>query len=205
MFADKMIESEITPAAATRADDRITSRLSDPAIWLVPVQPSDEPFLYRTYASTRTEELALTGWSGEQKEQFLRMQYQAQKSSYRVQCPEAKYWVIHYEGSPAGRLTLDREPHKIHIVDIALVPEFRGKSIGTALMRAIQREASEAGKSVTLHVERFNPALRWYERMGFKAVNEGPIYLEMMWRPSEATELNLQESRVKVAYAGPVD
>jgi ribosomal protein S18 acetylase RimI-like enzyme len=161
--------------------------------------------LYRTYASTRVEELALTGWNDEQKEQFLRMQYEAQKSSYRMQCPEAKYWVIYYKGSPAGRLTLDREPHKIHIVDIALVSEFRGNGVGTALMRSIQREASESGKSVSLHVERFNPALRWYERMGFKVVSEGPIYLEMMWRPSEATESNLQESRVRVEYAGAVD
>jgi ribosomal protein S18 acetylase RimI-like enzyme len=205
MFVDKMIESEVTPAAARKSEEPLANRLSDLAIRLEPVQDADEPFLYRTYASTRMEELAVTGWNDEQKEKFLRMQYEAQTSSYRMQCPEAKYWVIYHEGSPAGRLTLDREPHKIHIVDIALVPEFRAKGIGTALMRTIQREASEAGKSVSLHVERFNPALRWYERMGFKAVNEGPIYLEMKWRPSEATELNLQESRVKVAYAGPVD
>jgi hypothetical protein len=35
-------------------------------------------------------------------------------------------------------------------------------------------------------VERFNPALRWYERLGFSVVNAGPIYLEMIWRPANA-------------------
>jgi ribosomal protein S18 acetylase RimI-like enzyme len=204
-IADKIADSEVTPVAARKSEASLTNRLSDPEIRLEPIQDADEPFLFRTYASTRTEELAVTGWNDDQKETFLRMQYEAQKSSYRMQCPEAKYWVIYYEECPAGRLTLDREPHKLHIVDIAFVPECRGKGVGTALMQSIQREASGAGKAVSLHVEKFNPALRWYERMGFKVVSAGPIYLEMIWRPSEATELNGQESRVKAEYAGRVD
>jgi ribosomal protein S18 acetylase RimI-like enzyme len=198
-IADKIADYEVTPHLAPKPEEPLTNRLSDPLFRLEPIQDSDGPFLYRTYASTRTEELALTGWSDEQKETFLRMQYEAQKTSYRMQCPEARYWVIYHGGSPAGRLTIDREPKKIHIVDIAFVPEFRGQGIGTALMRAIQCEANRDGKSVSLHVERFNPALRWYERMGFEVVNEGPIYLEMLWRPSEATESNLEEFSVRVA------
>ncbi|MGA7220085.1 MAG: GNAT family N-acetyltransferase [Candidatus Sulfotelmatobacter sp.] len=205
MFTYKVIESGVTPAAASEIEDPLTDWLSGSAIELTPVQPADEPFLYRTYASTRVEELALTGWNDEQREGFLRMQYEAQRSSYRTQSPGAEYFVILCDGSPAGRLTVDREPGKIHIVDIAFVPEFRGQGIGTALMRAIQREASQAGKSVDLYVERFNPALRWYERMGFEVVSGGPIYLEMAWRPSEATKSNFQESSVRAAYANRVD
>jgi hypothetical protein len=33
-------------------------------------------------------------------------------------------------------------------------------------------------------VERFNPALQWYERLGFKVISGGQIYLEMVWQPS---------------------
>lgn len=205
MFTDKVIESGVTPAAATEIEDPLTDWLSDSAIELTPVQPADEPFLYRTYVSTRVEELALTGWNEDQRETFLRMQYEAQKSSYRTQSPEAQYWVIRCNGSAAGRLTIDREPGKIHVVDIAFVPEFRGQGIGTALMRAIQREALQAGKSVGLYVERFNPALRWYERMGFEAVGGGPIYLEMLWRPSGATRSSFQESSASVTYADRID
>jgi hypothetical protein len=37
-----------------------------------PEEPDDEPFLCRLYATTRTEEMALTGWPAEQQEAFLR-------------------------------------------------------------------------------------------------------------------------------------
>lgn len=154
-----------------------------PVIRLDPVCPADEPFLYRTYASTRTEEMVLTGWNTEQQEIFLRMQYAAQRGSYLVEMPDAEYWVIRRNETEAGRLILNRTPEEIHIVDIALVAEFRNLGIGSALMNAIMGEASQAGKCVGLHVERFNPALQWYQRLGFGAVSEGPIYLEMVWRP----------------------
>lgn len=160
---------------------RLTSDVSVPAISLDPVRPADEPFLYHTYASTRAGEMALTGWHPEQQEVFLCMQYEAQRRSYRTQMPNAEYWVIRCDKIAAGRLIVDRTPEEIRLVDIALLPEFRTVGIGSALMAAIMKEASQAAKAVSLHVERFNPALRWYERLGFSIVSTGPIYLEMVW------------------------
>ena len=152
-------------------------------ISLAPVCAADEPMLYRTFTGTRADELALTGWNEEQKESFLRMQYQAQRSSYLMQIPDAEYSVICCDGVGVGRLIVERTEKEIHIVDIALLPEFRAKGIGSTLMEAILTEASLGAKAVRLHVERFNPALLWYERLGFEAVSGGPIYLEMVWRP----------------------
>jgi len=146
--------------------------------------PADEPLLYQTFASTRTEEMALTGWSSEQQESFLRMQYEAQRRSYLAQIPGAEYFVIRCGDSGMGRLIVDRRRQEIHIVDISVLPQFRGRGIGSALMAELMKEAAESSKAVTLHVERFNPALRWYERLGFIVVNAGPIYLEMNWRQS---------------------
>jgi len=40
-----------------------------------------------------------------------------------------------------------------------------------------------AGRPVTLHVERLNPALRLYQRLGFRIEEESPFYLLMAWRP----------------------
>jgi hypothetical protein len=56
-------------AAAPPAIERITFR---------PEQPEDEPFFCRLYASTRTEEMALTGWPVEQQEAFLQQLFQFQ-------------------------------------------------------------------------------------------------------------------------------
>lgn len=171
----------------TEAEDRLGSNVTSPLIRLDPIGPADEPFLYQTFASTRSDEMALTGWNTQQQELFLRMQYKAQRSSYLIQMPDAEYWVIRRDDTAAGRLILHRTPEKIYVVDIALIPEFRGLGIGSDLMAAIIHEASLAGKSVGLHVERFNPALRWYERLGFTVIGSGPIYLEMVWRPQSQT------------------
>jgi ribosomal protein S18 acetylase RimI-like enzyme len=166
----------------TVAEDRLGSDVTSPLIRLDPIGPSDEPFLYQTFASTRSDEMALTGWNAQQQELFLRMQYEAQRNSYLMQMPDAEYWVIRRDEMAAGRLILHRTSEKIYVVDIALIPEFRGLGIGSELMEAIMQEALLSGKSVGLHVERFNPALRWYERLGFTVIGSGPIYLEMAWR-----------------------
>ena len=47
---------------------------------LRPAQEDDLPFLYRVYASTRQEELALVDWDEAQKEWFLRMQFDLQRA-----------------------------------------------------------------------------------------------------------------------------
>jgi ribosomal protein S18 acetylase RimI-like enzyme len=175
--------SERRVVVTRRGEDQLAPDLSVSAISLEPSRPSDQPFLYQTFASTRTEEMKLTGWNAEQQETFLRMQYEAQRGSYLTQFPDAEYWVILRDEIAAGRLIVDRTPEEIHVIDIALVPEFRGLGIGSAVMDAMMQEASQAAKSVRLFVERFNPALRWYERLGFGVVSGGEIYLEMIWRP----------------------
>ena len=176
--------NELSPAVTREGKDRLAQDVSAQVISLDLVHPADESFLYQTYASTRAEEMALTGWNAEQQETFLRMQYEAQRRSYLMQLPEAKYWVIRCDQIAVGRLIINRTPEEIHIVDIALLPEFRKQGIGSTLMAAIMTEGSESGKTVRLHVERFNPALHWYERLGFSAADAGPVYLEMIWRPS---------------------
>jgi ribosomal protein S18 acetylase RimI-like enzyme len=202
MFAEKFAP-RLSSIPATESQGRLIPDISVPQITLDRAQPSDEPFLYRTFASTRAEEVALTGWNPEQQETFLRTQYEAQRSSYLVQVPDAEYWVIRFGESAVGRLIIHETPQEIHVVDIALLPEFRKQGIGSTLMKAIMKEAAQAAKAVGLYVERFNPALHWYERLGFGVAGSGPIYLEMVWRAAR-TELepDVQEPSLGVAYAG---
>jgi [ribosomal protein S18]-alanine N-acetyltransferase len=57
------------------------------------------------------------------------------------------------------------------ILGIALHPHARGKGIGTLLMEAVLKEAKELGyKKMSLSVDPNNPALRLYERFGFKKI-----------------------------------
>lgn len=151
------------------------------SISLRPITPEDDSFLAGLYASTRAGELAVTGWSAEDKALFCRRQFDAQTAHYRENYPGASLQVIERSGEPVGRLYVARWESEIRIMDIALLPEHRGAGIGTKLLRQLQEEARSAGKSLTIHVERFNPALRLYERLGFKQIEDKGVYLLMSW------------------------
>jgi len=149
---------------------------------LRPVAPEDTSFLARVYASSRAEELAITDWSEQQKTDFCRRQFDAQSAYYAANYPEASFQIIERDGWPIGRLYVARWEKEIRIVDITLLPEFRGSGIGTQLLRDLQEEARSAGKSLTIHVERFNHALGLYQRLGFREMEDKGVYLLMEWK-----------------------
>lgn len=146
---------------------------------LRPAGPDDRDFLLCVYASTREEELRLVDWSDEQKAAFVRMQFDAQDAYYREHYAEARFDLIEVGGESAGRLYVARWEDDIRIIDIALLPKFRGRGIGTLLIQGLLEEAAAAGKRLSIHVEVNNPARRLYERLGFVQVEERGVYLLM--------------------------
>ncbi len=155
-----------------------------PAIALRPVEAADEPFLYRVYAGTREEELAPVPWTAAQKDAFLRQQFAAQHRHYREHYPDAAFGIVLCDSVPAGGLYVARWPDEIRIVDIALLPEYRNRGIGGALLRDLLAEGARTGRRVSIHVELFNPAWRLYERLGFAPVANRGVYLLLEWSPS---------------------
>lgn len=141
-------------------------------------------FLLGVYRSTREEELAMiVDWSAEMKDAFIRQQFAAQHAWYQEHYEGAEFQVILVDGVPAGRFYVHRRPREIRLVDIALLPEHRQGGIGTSILRDLLAEGAAAGKPVTIHVEVYNPAMRLYERLGFKPIEERGPYLLMEWRP----------------------
>src|ERR1043166_4664454 len=136
------------------------------------IVPGDLPFLARLYASTRMQELAVTDWSDEQKAAFLQSQFDAQHAHYQKHYAGADFLLIEQAATSIGRLYLARWKTEHRIVDIAFLPEHRGRGLGTALLRDLLDEAAAAGKAVTIHVEKFNPAQTLYRRLGFIAAGE---------------------------------
>ncbi len=151
---------------------------------LRPATADDQEFLYRVYASTRDEELAPLGWSDAQKELFLRSQFSAQDKFYHQQFPGADFRIILLEDEPIGRLYVERREEEIRLIDIALLPAHRNTGIGTALLEDILAQGAQLGLPVCIHVERFNPARRLYERLGFREIGENGVYYFMEWRPT---------------------
>ena len=153
---------------------------------LRPARPEDREHLLAVYASTRAEELAPVPWTEEQKSAFVKMQFDAQDAHYHEHYEGATYEVIEVDGVPAGRLYLHRKPKEIRLVDIALLPAFRGKGIGTRLLAELIAEAKGRGVPLTFHVELFNPARRLYERLGFAPVEEHGVHVLMERLPEAA-------------------
>jgi ribosomal protein S18 acetylase RimI-like enzyme len=139
----------------------------------------DDGFLLALYRSTRAVELSQFGWSDEQKGLFIAQQFDAQRRHYRGTLKACSFDVIEKMGMPIGRLYVEERPEDLHVVDIALVPSERGQGIGTSLLRGLIKNAARANKGISLFVERFNPALALYLRLGFAMAGDHGIYLEM--------------------------
>jgi ribosomal protein S18 acetylase RimI-like enzyme len=153
-----------------------------------PETEDDAEFLYGIYANTRDQEMRMVDWPDQQKEEFLRSQFRAQTLHYKQNYISADYSIILVDGQPAGRLYLHQDPGDLRIMEISLTPQYRGTGIGTMLLREIMDRAATAGNIVSIHVEQFNPALRLYERLGFKAVDTNGVYYLLQWRGAEQSQ-----------------
>jgi GNAT superfamily N-acetyltransferase len=80
-------------------------------------------------------------------------------------------------------LLVDSRENEIRCVDLALLPEFRNRGLGTLLLRRLQREAAEANKPLRLQVIRFSRAVSLFERLGFVRTSETGTHFQMEWKP----------------------
>jgi GNAT superfamily N-acetyltransferase len=164
----------------------LPAALADRGFVLRPETEADIPFLRRLYASTRWEELAIvTDWSDAQKLAFLDSQFGFQRHHYRTCYPETSWGVLEDNGVPAGRLYVQRGPNTLLVMDIALLPDWRARGIGTALMQWICAQARATGKSVTVSVEKYNRAQTLYRRLGFREISDEGMHWAMEWRAGE--------------------
>jgi ribosomal protein S18 acetylase RimI-like enzyme len=154
------------------------------AITLRPIADEDRGFLRALYGTTRADELAVVDWSEEQKAEFIRFQFRAQHTYYMQQFPNAAFDLVLEDDRPIGRFYVDRRADEIRVIDIAILPEKRRSGIGGRLMRQILEEGQDAGLPVQIHVERNNPALALYRRLGFEEIEDQQVYLLMKWQPN---------------------
>ncbi len=151
-------------------------------IALRPAAPADRDFLFRLYASTREEELALVPWPPGMKETFLRQQFEARTRDYESRSNAGENVIVLRDGHPVGQLWVERSHGELRVLDVALMPEHRRTGLGTSLLTDLLNEAREHKVPVRLHVLADNPARRLYERLGFNAVGPGGVYQEMEFR-----------------------
>lgn len=158
-------------------------------ITLRDIQQDDLPILCEIYGSTRTEELERgTNWNEEQKRFFIQQQFFAQHDYYQKNYTEAKFYIIEKENNTIGRLYIDFffEKKSVRIIDITLLPDWRKKNIGGSILEEILKKAEIKNRSVSIHVESFNPAMNLYKRLGFRKISEtNGVYHLMEWAPAQ--------------------
>ncbi len=172
---------------------RDNAETSSRKISLRPTSVNDNDLLLHVYASTRQDEMASWGWSAVQQSSFIRMQHDARRRGYATTYPSAENSIISLGDVPAGSIIIFRGPSEIRLVDIALLPEFRGHGLGGEVIRMLISEAADVGCALRLNVLRSNRATHLYERLGFIARGGDEMYCEMEWAPAES------QSRQKVA------
>ncbi len=157
----------------------------NPGLALRPVNADDDAFLLSLYVSVRAPEFAVMGWSESQMTAFLAGQYRLQAHHYATHYDSSRFAIVTMAGRPAGRLLVDYG-EEVRVVDISLLRQWRGRGLGTALLKAVLDEAAQTGRDVSLHVDTANPAQRLYTRLGFADTGErhGP-YMQMR-RPARS-------------------
>jgi len=146
------------------------------AFALRPASPDDIDFEHHLYASTRDD---LRPLGPEVFNGLVGMQFRAQTMSIKLDHPQAERKIVVVENEPVGRLIIDASGSGIEVLDVALLPQFRGNGLGTSVMRGVMTQADHLGRAIRLHVEKQSRAVRLYERMGFVICGDVGMYFTM--------------------------
>lgn len=146
---------------------------------LRPANESDRAFLRAVFESTRADEFAQLGWSAERTAALLAEQFSMQDAYYRQHYPHARFDVIMSGDAQVGRLYHNWHGGEARLIDIALMPIYRGAGMGTQLVSAFVERAAANAMPVVLYVEMNNPVQGLYRRLGFETVGENGVYFQM--------------------------
>jgi GNAT superfamily N-acetyltransferase len=167
--------------AATSVDDEARD------VVLRPEDMEDAEFLSTLYVSVRWHELMVTDWPDKAKLAFLTSQFQLQTRQYAANYPGMERWIVEHGGMAIGRFYVLRTKTEWRVVDISLLPEWRGQGIGAGLLGDLGCQTRQQGIPLRLRVERHNPALQLYRRLGFQVIDATGLYWLMECKFNELT------------------
>lgn len=176
------------PVPPLRDAPPLHAELTSTGFSLRGVTRADDSFLSGLTVTNRWTEVApLIDWTLDQKAAFLESQHGIQHLQYLRNYPDGLFMIVEHQGRPIGRLYLHRSEQRTRVVDITLIPEARGRAIGTFLLLSVQEDSARRGLPVQLQVATGNPAGRLYGRLGFNILQSGETHTEMIWRPRHQT------------------
>ena len=169
----------------TRDGERDQSERST-SLGKITTRPSvaeDSAFMLELYASTSKDVLDDLGWSIGGQRTFVIMQAQAEEWNRARLYPGMDRLTICVDEMPVGRLLVCLRNNILHMVDLSLLPRFRGLGIGTQLMGEIIEEARNARVPVKVRVRKDSSGVRFVERLGFSTPTDLGAFVELTWMP----------------------
>jgi ribosomal protein S18 acetylase RimI-like enzyme len=116
------------------------------------------------------------------EQQFGPWNEEFQRALFATRWDPARWRVILVEGRAAGLLALEDREGELWLADIALAREWRGRGIGSTILRDLLARAGAAKKALRLQVLKSNRrAEQLYLRLGFRRVAESETHYRIEW------------------------
>jgi ribosomal protein S18 acetylase RimI-like enzyme len=140
---------------------------------LRPARPPDYSFALALYLDGARRHLSKIGrWDAPRLRARFRNGYK--QAQTRIICVGEK---------AIGWMQVVEHVGRLYLRQLHLIRPYRGKGIGTRLIKELLRRAEAEGKPVTLDVMHGNPARRLYVRLGFRQTGQDADKAQMIWRP----------------------
>ena len=144
---------------------------------------ADEPFLHRLVIETVTQELAAESWPEPMRSHLTSLQYAARRQAVRTHFPDGHSRIILVDDREAGWLFFACLADEVRLVEIMILVEFRGRGIGSMVIRCLIENAGD--KPVRLLVNVMNSrATHLYEQLGFRRVGGNEVQHLMEYHPN---------------------
>jgi ribosomal protein S18 acetylase RimI-like enzyme len=158
-----------------------------------PARPADQVFIERLYRSTR-DDLCQVDAEDDFIDELIGMQFNAQQVGYGDMYPNAMYFVVEKQQESIGRIVVDFGRNDIRVIDIAFIPQARGRGYGEIVLRAMQKAAQESHTPLTLCVQQGNfAAKQLYHKLGFRVTESTPMHDQMIWYPDSCGPLTCRQ------------
>ncbi|MCY1228827.1 Acetyltransferase (GNAT) family protein [compost metagenome] len=139
---------------------------------------ADEPWMRQLFAQLRGLDPAMIAACPA----LLEQQWQLQQQVFASHYPEAHTELVLLDDAPIGLITLHEGASTIRVLELGLEARYRGCGYGQWLLEELTRRADRQCKALELAVMAHNPAIRLYQRLGFRTLPASAVEVQLQMR-----------------------
>ncbi len=151
-------------------------------VGLRPETAEDLFFLRELYLSVRDGESGFRDLDPSARTAAPEQQFEWQHAQYHAANPHEWFTIVMVDDKPAGRFYLVLHAASLRVIDISLLPEFRGHGIGTQQMLNVRAESVRTGLPIRLSVVADDVVRGFYKHLGFRVIGRDEVRLELEWK-----------------------